>query len=142
MWACNAPASLSFYSASGVPSTPDAFVDDKSMTSIAGIFQGNDITDLLCRVEGCEADLSEAGFERIPNTADWWVQDSELPPDNCSGKAWEPLLSVALQHLQQVPEGKKILRICLADATPQLQFTPEFLAALGEADVFLEVSTC
>lgn len=77
------------------------------MSLFSGYFSGEAIVEILARVEGCKADLSVAGFDRIHGTVDWWVKDSLLPPVNKLQAAVENALLDLLQDLQAVPDGKK-----------------------------------
>ncbi len=110
------------------------------MSIFSGYFSAEAIVDILARVEGCTADLSGAGFDRIHGTADCWVKDSTLPPVNKHQDAVENTLLGFLQDLQAVPNGKKILHLALDGEGYPIQFTPAFSAALSSADVYLEIA--
>ena len=107
------------------------------MNILRNYFQG-DISEITARVEECCIDLHAVGFDIIPNSDNrWWVKDALAFLPECTTEEAERELLSALQALTNVPEGRKVLRITLSDDC-SLQLSPEFLATVSEAAVYLE----
>ena len=102
-------------------------------------YQQGAITEITVRVENCPVDLRSLGFDVIPHSDNsWWARDSLAFLPKCTAGEAENELLAALQLLGKVPEGTKVLRIELSGSLP-LQLTPEFLTAVGAAEVCLEL---
>lgn len=106
--------------------------------NILSQYRKGDIADILARVEECHIDLSAQGFDVIKNSDNrWWVKDALAFLPECTTEEAERELLSALQALTNVPEGRKVLRITLSDDC-SLQLSPEFLATVSAAAVYLE----